>query len=96
MEPVLIAVAVMVLCSLSVHLGLSQAVGEVLDKITGCYKCLTFWTCLAVLMLSGYGIIISATVSILASYLSNFFMLLLMLLGQKYDRLWKRIRKTRK
>ena len=96
MEPVLIAVAVMVLCSLSVHLGLSHAVGEVLDKITGCHKCLTFWICLAVLMLSGYGIIISATVSILASYLSNFFMLLLMLLRQKYDRLWKRIRKTRK
>lgn len=96
MEPVLIAVAVMVLCSLSVHLGLSRAIGEVLDKITGCHKCLTFWTCLAVLMLSGYDIIISATVSILASYLSNFFMLLLMLLGQKYDRLWKRIRKTRK
>lgn len=33
------------------------------------------------------------TAAILSSYISNYFMLLLMLLGKKYDKLWKRIRK---
>lgn len=46
-----------------------------------------------ILLIVGYNIIIAATAAILSSYLSNYFMLLLMLLGKKYDKLWKRIRK---
>ena len=52
-----------------------------------------FWLCLGILLIVGYNIIIAATAAILSSYLSNYFMLLLMLLGKKYDKLWKRIRK---
>ena len=85
--------AVMVVCSLSTHLGLSQAIGEIVMKVASCHKCLTFWLCLGILLIVGYNIIIAATAAILSSYLSNYFMLLLMLLGKKYDKLWKRIRK---
>ena len=94
METVMVTdVAVMVVCPLSTHLGLSQAIGEIVMKVASCHKCLTFWLCLGILLIVGYNIIIAATAAILSSYLSNYFMLLLMLLGKKYDKLWKRIRK---
>lgn len=85
-----IALLTMMAACLAQHLGLPQAIASVLLKVTKCPKCLTFWSTLLVLLMAGCSIFIASALSILMSYLSHFFGLVLMVLNNLYDRLWEK------
>lgn len=85
-----IALIVMMAACLMQHLGLSQAIAAVVSKIAKCPKCLTFWTTALVLLMSGCDALIALVLSLLMSYLSHFFSLVLMVLNKIYDWLWQR------
>ena len=68
-----IALIVMAVASLMHHIGLSEAIADVVSKIAGCSKCLTFWSVLAVLILSGCNILMAVAVAIVMAYLSHWF-----------------------
>lgn len=86
-----IAIAVMIGCTLAVHLNLTQAISGVVSKICKCHKCLTFWSTMILLILSGYSIIISAMIAIVMAYVSNWFAMLLVWMNYKYNELWQRL-----
>ena len=90
-----IAIAVMIGCTLAVHLNLPQAISGVVSKICRCHKCLTFWATMILLILAGCNIIIAAMLSIAAAYLSNWFAMLLVWLNKMYDRVWQRLNQKR-
>lgn len=87
----LIAIAVMMAATIAVHLGLSQAICNVLCKVCKCHKCMSFWITLAVLLLIGCNVIVAAMLSLLMSYMSNWFGLLLIWLNDKYGELWLKL-----
>ena len=84
------ALITMMTACLAQHLGLPQAIASVMLKVCKCPKCLTFWITLLVLLMFGYDIFIASALSILMSYLSHYFGLLLMLLNNLYDILWQK------
>lgn len=88
-----VAVGTMVCAVLIQHLGLTVAMADVARKIASCYKCCTFWSCLAVLVFLGVDILHAAALSIFMSYLSHYFALLLMVFQKAYDWLWQKISK---
>ena len=90
-----IAVAVMVIATTACHLGLPQEVAKVLCKIMRCHKCLSFWTSLAVLFLTGCPLLIAVPLSMMSAYLSNWYAVLLVLLNRLYDKLWQRINRNK-
>lgn len=96
MEYVLIAIAVMMTATIAVHMALPQAVLAVAGKIGKCHKCFTFWSVLAVLLIVGCDVIIAALLSLGASYVSNWFGLLLIWLNCKYNELWQRVNRPKK
>ena len=75
------------------HLGLSEAIADVVSKIAGCSKCLTFWLVLTVLILSGCNILIAVAVAIVMAYLSHWFGFVLILCNRLYDRVWKSLQR---
>ena len=85
-----IALQTMMAVCLAQHLGLPQAIASVVLKICKCPKCMTFWSTLLVLLMTGCDILIASALSVLMSYLSHFFGLVLMVLNNLYDRLWER------
>lgn len=91
----LIAIAVMMAATIAVHLGLAQAICNVLCKVCKCHKCMSFWITLAVLLLIGCNIIVAAMLSLIMSYMSNWFGLLLMWLNDKYGELWLKLNRKR-
>lgn len=88
---IVFAIAVMIGCTLAVHLNLPQAISMVVSKVCKCHKCLTFWGTMIILAIVGYNVIISAMLAILMAYLSNWFAILLVWLNKKYDGLWQRL-----
>lgn len=88
---IVVAIAVMVGCTIAVHLGLTQAVCRVVGKVCQCHRCLSFWAVLIVLAIAGTNIIIAAVLSIVLSYLSNWFAMLLVWLNEMYDRVWQKL-----
>lgn len=88
---IVIAIAVMIGCTIAVHLGLPQAVCRVVGKVCQCHRCLSFWAVLIVLAIAGTNIIIAAVLSIALSYLSNWFAMLLAWLNEMYDRVWQKV-----
>lgn len=88
-----IALTVMVCAVLAQHLGLSEAIAEVIGKVAKCPMCLTFWSVAATLWLHGEGIIVTVALSILAAYLSNYVGLILLMLQEVYLWLRKRFEK---
>ena len=88
-----IALIVMAVASLMHHLGLSEAIADVVSKIAGCSKCLTFWSVLAVLILSGCNILIAVAAAIVMAYLSHWFGFVLILCNRLYDRVWKSLQR---
>ena len=88
-----IALVAMIGAVLAQHLGLCEAVAAVLMKIAKCYRCVSFWVSLGVLTYFHCDIFIATMLSILMSYLSNYFGLLLVLLQKVYGKLWQRIEK---
>lgn len=75
------------------HLGLSEAIANVIMKIAKCHRCCAFWLTLATLLYFGNEPFISLSLSILMAYLSNYLGLLLMLVNKLYLRLWQKIEK---
>ena len=86
-----VAAGTMVCAVLIQHLGLTEAMAAVVRKIASCYKCCSFWSCLAVLLLSGAEILPAVALSIFMAYMSHYFALMLMVLQKLYDWLWQRI-----
>lgn len=95
MMMILFAIAVMISCTIAVHLGLPQAVSRVVGKVCQCHKCLSFWSVLIVLAITGTNIIVAAMFAIVLSYLSNWFAMLMVWLNDKYDRIWQRLNQKR-
>ena len=93
---IVIAIAVMMSATIAVHLALPQAVWSVAGKVCKCHKCLSFWATLVVLLFAKCNIIAAILLSMLMSYMSNWFGLLLLWLNHKYDDLWQRLNNQRK
>lgn len=91
----LIAIVVMMTATIAVHIGLPQTISNVVSKICKCHKCLSFWLTLVVLLLIGCDVIITAMLSLLMSYMSNWFALILIVLNTKYNKLWERLNRKK-
>lgn len=74
------------------HLGLAQAIAEVVGKILACSQCLTFWSVIGGLIYIGQDIITATFLAITMAYLSNWFGLLLLYLQRKFTILYERER----
>lgn len=90
-----IAVCAAVSAVLMQHLGLCEAIAEIVGKVAKCHVCCCFWLTLAALLYSGCEIIAAVSLSIVMAYLSNFFSIFLMLMQKIYDRLWEKTSKTK-
>lgn len=86
-----IAVCAAVSAVLMQHLGLCEAIAEVICKIAKCHVCCCFWLTLAALLYSGCGIIAAVSLSIVMAYMSNFFSIILVLMQKIYNQLWKKV-----
>lgn len=86
----LTSIVLMVSVNLIHHLGLAQAIAEVVGKILGCSQCLTFWGVMVGLIYLGQDIITATFLAITMAYLSNWFGLLLLYLQRKFTILYER------
>ena len=68
----------MVTATMSQHLGLAQAITEVLTKIASCAQCATFWSVLLGLLYIDGNIILDMLLAIIMAYLSNWCLLVLL------------------
>ena len=93
MRMVGIAVLVMVASTLGVHMGLPQAIAQVVVKVSKCHKCLTFWLTLAVLVVTECPILLAGLLSLVGAYGSYWFGLVLIRMQRWYNELWERARK---
>lgn len=94
MNHLLTAIAVMAGATLAQHLGLTDAIARVIRKIASCPMCCTFWTSIGVLTaIYGATPAEAALLSILAAYMSHWFVIVLVLLQKIYDKLWRRTTK---
>ena len=91
MNVILTALVAMVVASTAQHLGLTEAIAGVIQKIASCSMCCTFWCCLAVLVFEGCDILAASALSLSVAYLSHWFGLLLGWLNNQYETLWQRI-----
>jgi len=78
---------------LAQHLGLSEAIAGVVLKIAKCPMCCAMWLTFAALLYTGADLIAAVSLSILMSYLSNWFIMLLIILQDIYTWLRKKIEK---
>ena len=93
MLPILLtSIVLMVSVNLIHHLGLAQAIAEVVGKILACNQCLTFWSIMVGLIYLGQEIITATFLAITMAYLSNWFGLLLLYLQRKFTILYERER----
>ena len=88
----LTSIVLMVSVNLIHHLGLSQAIAEVVGKILECSQCLTFWSVMAGLIYIGQDIVTATFLAITMAYLSNWFGLLLLYLQRKFTILYEKKR----
>ena len=86
-----IALTAMIMTTLANHLGLTEAVGDIVRKISKCPKCSSFWVSLSVLWLYGCDLFVAVGLSLFVSYLSFWFGLILIVLQKVYNILWKKI-----
>lgn len=88
----LTSIVLMVSVNLIHHLGLAQAIAEVVDKILECSQCLTFWSVMSGLIYLGQDIVTATFLAITMAYLSNWFGLLLLYLQRKFTILYEKKR----
>ena len=87
---------IMFSCVMAIHMGLVDAVLEVLRlqnrniPVIQCPKCLTFHAVLWFLVLTGENVILSIATAFLTSYLAIWFDLLLGIMDYYYERIYKR------
>lgn len=91
---VLIAIATMIAATFAQHLGLAEAVARVVDKVASCPQCFTFWVTMSALLYLGHDVYASALSAIVVAYLSNWFVLLLLILQRKFTQLYEKERNT--
>lgn len=91
MMTVLTAMAAMVGACLAVHLGLTGAIARTVLKAAQCHRCATFWLTLSVLVSIKTALPLAALLAIIMSYLSNYVILLFLVLQKFHDSLWQRI-----
>lgn len=77
------------------HLGLCEAIAEVVSKVAKCHICCCFWLTLAALLYSGCGIVAAISLAIIMAYISNFLSVILILIQKIYNRLWEKTNKMR-
>jgi hypothetical protein len=94
-HPLLIALATSLAATLAVHLGLPEAVVGVLRRIAQCAKCSAFWITLTVLLTTSHPPLLSAGLSLAASYLTHWFSLVFVKLQQIYDVLWQKLNREK-
>lgn len=92
----LTSIVLMVSVNLIHHLGLAQAIAEVMDKILKCSQCLTFWSVIVGLIYLGQDIVTAIFLAISMAYLSNWFGLILLYLQRKFTTLYEREREKDK
>lgn len=92
----ILALFVMIAATLAQHLGLLDAIAMIVKKVCSCGMCSTFWACMIVLLFVSKNIVVSASISIVAAYLSNWFQLLLMWMQDKYNDIWLKLNKKQK
>lgn len=83
-------IAMMVAC-MAQHLGLPQALADVMAKVADCPKCFTFWITLIVLLIVGGNILIAIMLAVLMAYASYYWGLVIMWMKKRYDKLWQSI-----
>ena len=86
----LTSIVLMVSVNLIHHLGLAQAIAEVVGKILECSQCLTFWSVITGLTYLGQDIVTATFLAITMAYLSNWFGLILLYLQRKFTTLYER------
>lgn len=86
-----IALTAMIAATLANHLGLTEAVGDIVRKIAKCPKCCSLWASLSVLWLYGCDLFVAVGLSLFVSYLSFWFGLILIISQKIYNKLWKRM-----
>lgn len=91
---VLIAIATMIAATLAQHLGLTEAIAHVVDKIASCSQCFTFWVTMSALLYLGHDVYASALAAVAVAYLSNWFVLFLLILQRKFTHLYEKERHT--
>lgn len=91
---VLIAIATMIAATLAQHLGLAEAIAHVVDKVASCPQCFTFWVTMSALLYLGHDVYASMLAAIVVAYLSNWFVLLLLILQRKFTKLYEKERHT--
>ena len=91
------AILILISCVLFIQMGLSAAVQKIfkinIDFLI-CPKCFTFWVTLITLLIMGYGIIESVSISFISSYLALWLSLLYDYLATLYNQLYEYISKT--
>lgn len=90
-----IAICAAISAVLMQHLGLCEAIAEVIGKIAKCHVCCCFWGTLAALLYSDCGIIVAVSLSIIMAYLSNYLSIILILMQKIYYWLWQKINKKK-
>lgn len=92
MTYILIALVTMATATLCVHLGLTEAIVEVVGKIATCSTCASFWaTFLLLAIVYQTPLLWSLLLSILAAYASHWLIIILLRLQKLYDKLWQRL-----
>lgn len=86
------AFIVMVAATMIQHMGLAQAVAKVITKILSCHVCFTFWSCLCWGFMNANEPVTVIALSILMAYLSNWFVMLLVLINDKSEEIWHRLK----
>lgn len=91
---VLIAIATMIAATIAQHLGLAEAIAHVVDKVASCPQCFSFWATMSALLYLGHDVYTSTLAAIVVAYLSNWFVLLLLILQRKFTKLYEKERHT--
>lgn len=90
-----IAICAAISAVLMQHLGLCEAISEVISKIAKCHVCCCFWLTLLALLYSGCGIVAAVSLAIVTAYMSNFFGIILILMQKIYNKLWEKMNKNK-
>ena len=84
-------------CVMYINMGLHEAVVEKIGfslRITGCAKCLTFWSVLALNLLGRYPVVECVAVAFLCSYAALWLTLLGDVLTTLYNKIYESIQNT--
>ena len=84
----------MIAATLAQHLGLAEAISRVVDKVVSCPQCFNFWVTMSALLYLGYDVYTSTLAAIVVAYLSNWFVLLLLILQRKFTTLYEKEKHT--